>query len=214
MPTKMKTVRIHNKQYVEVNERLLYFREHFAGYGLLTKIIELTPDTATIQATIINDQGREVASGVAHEVRTSSKINQSSYVENCETSAWGRALANFGIGIEASVCSADELVIALEAQNSKPEKRSVDPRSNDNTLSDEMRASIIEDDTVEGAKIINDTEELEAVIQDTIQPHLDKHENDVARRNSWLKNVEEWKKLIDPSQHQQLFGWFNSYMKS
>ena len=43
-------------------------------------------------------------------------INETSYVENCETSAWGRALGNFGIGIDTSVASADEVVNATNSQ--------------------------------------------------------------------------------------------------
>jgi len=40
----------------------------------------------------------------------------SSYIENCETSAWGRALANFGIGIDTAVASADEVGNAIKQQ--------------------------------------------------------------------------------------------------
>ena len=49
-------------------------------------------------------------------------INKTSYVENCETSAWGRALANFGIGLGTSVASADEVANAIENQKSTKTK--------------------------------------------------------------------------------------------
>ena len=37
----LKTVNIKGKQYVTVNERLKYFREHFAGYSLTSEITHL-----------------------------------------------------------------------------------------------------------------------------------------------------------------------------
>jgi hypothetical protein len=43
-------------------------------------------------------------------------INKTSYVENCETSAWGRALANLGIGIETSIASSNEVEMAIAKQ--------------------------------------------------------------------------------------------------
>lgn len=43
-------------------------------------------------------------------------INKTSYVENCETSAWGRALACIGIGIETSIASSNEVQMAIAQQ--------------------------------------------------------------------------------------------------
>ena len=57
-----------------------------------------------------------IANGLAEENRGSSYINKTSYVENCETSAWGRALANFGIGLDTSVASAEEVQNAIANQ--------------------------------------------------------------------------------------------------
>jgi hypothetical protein len=46
-----------------------------------------------------------------------SLVNKTSYIENCETSAWGRALGNLGIGIDASIASAEEVITAIAQQN-------------------------------------------------------------------------------------------------
>src|SRR5688572_8471791 len=109
----LKTTNIKGKQYVEVNERLKYFREHFPGYSLETELIEVNPDTALMRAVIRDNQdgGRIIATGTAFERKDnpSSMVNKTSHVENCETSAWGRALGNFGIGIDSSVASAEEV---------------------------------------------------------------------------------------------------------
>lgn len=97
---KLKAIDVKGKNYVMVNERLKYFREHFEGYALISDIIEITPDRVCILAKILNGNGSVKATGIAFEEKQSSYINKTSYIENCETSAWGRALANFGIGID------------------------------------------------------------------------------------------------------------------
>ena len=113
---KLKAIDVKGKNYVMVNERLKYFREHFEGYALISDIIEITPDRVCILAKILDGNGSVKATGIAFEEKQSSYINKTSYIENCETSAWGRALANFGIGIDENVSSADEVAHAIEIQ--------------------------------------------------------------------------------------------------
>ena len=113
---KMKTINIKGKNYVTVNERIKYFREHFTGYGMLTEITHIADKVCIIKASIINAEGLTVANGHAREEAGSSFINKTSHIENAETSAWGRALANFGIGVDESVASADEVANAIKNQ--------------------------------------------------------------------------------------------------
>ena len=119
----METINIKGKKYVTVNERLKAFRtqKEFAGWTLKTIAHELTNDVAVMEAQIIDKEGRIVANGFAREVRTQagSMVNATSYVENCETSAWGRALGNLGIGIDEAICSAQELLVAIGMDKSK-----------------------------------------------------------------------------------------------
>lgn len=115
----LQTVDIKGKPYVLVNERVKAFRESYPGHSLITTIVELTDKRVVMCATINDPEGRTLATGYAYEETGSSFINKTSYIENCETSAWGRALANFGIGIDSSMCSADELGNALLNQQSK-----------------------------------------------------------------------------------------------
>tara|TARA_R110000822_G_scaffold183476_1_gene322867 strand:+ start:415 stop:948 length:534 start_codon:yes stop_codon:yes gene_type:complete len=111
--TKLKSVNIKGKNYVEVHERLRYFRSKYPQYTIDSDVVEKTEDTILVKAIILNEEGRLIASGLAEERRGSSFINKTSYVENCETSAWGRALGNFGIGLDTSVASADEVANAI-----------------------------------------------------------------------------------------------------
>jgi hypothetical protein len=120
---KLKTVNIKGKEYVEVNERLKAFRTlpEYKGYSLESDIYDYDKEKGiiTIKAVIRDSDGVIKATGYAQEKESSSFINKTSFVENCETSAWGRALGNLGIGIDTSVASAEEVENAINNQNPK-----------------------------------------------------------------------------------------------
>ena len=73
-------------------------------------------DSIIIKCVIRNKDGNVVSSGYAQEEKATGFVNETSFVENCETSAVGRALGFLGIGIKDSIASADELVIAISKQ--------------------------------------------------------------------------------------------------
>ena len=115
---KFKTTNIRGKSYVEVNERIKFFRqeEQYKNWTIATDFPVLDSEQCLCKATVCDTSGRIVAVGHAHEERSSSNINKTSYVENCETSAVGRALAILGIGIDTSIASANEVEAALAKQ--------------------------------------------------------------------------------------------------
>ena len=114
----MKSINIKGKEYVMVNERIKDFRMAFPMYSLISEIVSLTEDSCIIKASVIDDKGVVIAVGHAQEDRASSMINKTSFIENCETSAWGRALGNLGIGIDVSIASAEEVDMAIKKQES------------------------------------------------------------------------------------------------
>ena len=120
---KLKTINIHGKNYVEVNERVKYFRENYKGWSLISELIDLTENRCVIKASITNEKDKVMATGIAYEVMGSSYINKTSFIENCETSAWGRALGNLGIGIDTSIASAFEVNNAIIQQETKPKTK-------------------------------------------------------------------------------------------
>lgn len=112
---KLKTISIHGKGYVEVNQRIKYFREHYPDGSLITEMVSNDNGVCVFKATaIIEDKAR--STGWAYEKEGSSNINKTSYLENCETSALGRCLGNLGIGIDGSVASAEEVQTAILQQ--------------------------------------------------------------------------------------------------
>jgi hypothetical protein len=115
----MKTVNIKGKEYVMVNERIKYFRENLPEYSLETEIIKLDDRQIIMKAIVKNEKGRVIATGHAEEKQGDGYINKTSFIENCETSAVGRALGCMGIGIDAGIASAEEVANAMNKQEPK-----------------------------------------------------------------------------------------------
>lgn len=111
----LQTLSIKGKEYVQVTERVKAFRSLFPNGSITTEIVSMDGERVVMRATIA-DGDNILASGLAYEKESSSYINKTSYIENCETSAVGRALGFCGIGIDGSMCSAEELVNAVRQQ--------------------------------------------------------------------------------------------------
>jgi len=111
------TVKIHGKEYKTVALRIQEFREKHPDFTIQTELVEAN-DTLVVMKATISAGGMVIATGYAEEVRTASKINRTSALENAETSAVGRALAFFGLG-GSEIASADEVANAISQQNSQ-----------------------------------------------------------------------------------------------
>lgn len=109
-------VNVKGKKYALVAERVQKFREMCPAGRISTAILDMANGYVTIQATICDETGSVLATGIAQEKEGSTNINKTSYVENCETSAVGRALGMLGIGSEISMASAEEVVNAINQQ--------------------------------------------------------------------------------------------------
>ena len=119
----IKTTNIKGRPYAEVNQRIKAFRMvHPDGYiktemdlqdGLCIFRAEVGEHEVFADGTI---KERIIGTGTAYEKENSSQINRTSYIENCETSAVGRALGMAGFGIDTSVASAEEVENAIHQQ--------------------------------------------------------------------------------------------------
>lgn len=115
------TISIHGKDYATVAHRLAIARRNLGiELDITTKIIHLDNEKAVVQADIFLE-GKHVSTGLAEEFRSASRINQTSALENAETSAVGRALAFLGI-INDQIASAEEVSLAIEQQDKKLQK--------------------------------------------------------------------------------------------
>ena len=115
---KFRTTNIRGKKYVEVNERIKFFRQEdqYKNWTISTEFTAMDSDMCVCKCIVADTDKRVISTGHAHEERGSSNINKTSYVENCETSAIGRALAMLGIGIDSSIASANEVNDAIAKQ--------------------------------------------------------------------------------------------------
>lgn len=120
----MKTVNIKGKEYVEVNERVKYFRtsEDYKDWAIETELLSNENGVCVFKAIVKDENGTIKATGHAYEKEDSTFINKTSYIENCETSAVGRALGILGIGIDASIASSDEVENAINNQEKSENK--------------------------------------------------------------------------------------------
>lgn len=115
----IKTVDIKGKDYAEVNQRIKAFRMCYPNGSISTEILSLADGIVTMKATVCNEEGFVLGTGTAQEKESSTFINKTSYIENCETSAVGRALGMCGFGIDTSVASAEEVQNAINNQGEK-----------------------------------------------------------------------------------------------
>jgi hypothetical protein len=112
-------VNIHGKQYQTVALRVTIFRERYPEHSLITEILHRDDKCVVVQARIADTTGRVIATGHSEEYRQSSTINKTSALENCETSAIGRALAGLGFG-GTEFATADEVANAITGKPQAP----------------------------------------------------------------------------------------------
>lgn len=110
------TTDIKGKDYAEVNQRIKAFRMVYPQGSLLTEMLSNENGVCIFKASVYTDDGKLLATGTAYEKEGSTFINKTSYIENCETSALGRALGIAGFGIDTSIASADEVQNAIANQ--------------------------------------------------------------------------------------------------
>lgn len=120
----IKTVPIKGKQYAEVNERIRVFRMLFPNGRISTELHSNENGMCIFKATVTDGDGHILGTGHAYEREGKGMINSTSYIENCETSAVGRALAMCGIGIDTSIASYEEVDNAIQQQDEKVKKTS------------------------------------------------------------------------------------------
>lgn len=113
--------------YAEVNQRIKAFRMVYPEGFILTELLSDENGICLFKAMVgfyINGEPFTIGVGHAYEKEDSSFINKTSYIENCETSAVGRALGMAGFGIDTSVASFEEVSNAMLNQDKDERKAS------------------------------------------------------------------------------------------
>lgn len=112
----IKTTDIKGKEYAEVNQRIKVFRMLYPNGSIATNLESLKDGVVVMSCEVRDENGKLLSRAYAYEKEDSSFINKTSFIENCCTSATGRALGYLGIGIDTSVASYEEVANAIANQ--------------------------------------------------------------------------------------------------
>ena len=154
-------VKIHNKDYYTVAERITlmvgFLCKQEKDYSLNTELISWENGIVIMKATLtlINDESVLTYTGHAYEKEDSSQINKTSALENCETSAIGRALSAAGFGGGNEYASANEVENAIHKQKFNPMTR-----EQAKTVIDLSEHEAIQGDTAKGFDVWSKSKEL------------------------------------------------------
>ena len=129
------------KKYTEVSKRIEVFRKHFGfKYGFTEEILIDDGKRVVIKAKIFDRDNPEtpISEGHAEEIRGDSHVNKTSAIENCSTSALGRAIGFCGLhgGQFASVDEIEKAKRNLEAINNNALGEETKPDSEPNPKPD------------------------------------------------------------------------------
>ena len=197
-------VTIHGKEYLTVAERVNKIHKDYKGMiSITTECKTCTDEKAMVKATVIiyedsdaGDVGR-IFTGHAFERADASRINATSYLEVCETSAIGRALAAASYG-GSEFASADEVANAITEQangDRKPDTKKSStpppsPRKAGGTASPKSHSYMVRlmsDNNWEG---IDSIEAIQAKIDDGV----DLTQSEVSDTIDKLKSIKPSKK--------------------
>jgi hypothetical protein len=101
----------HPSDYEPVDSRIHRFWLDYPAGRIHTEIVLINETEVVIKASIYADRDdtRPVSIDFAQETRNSSPVNKLSFIENCSTSAIGRALATFSYSPKGKRPSQEEM---------------------------------------------------------------------------------------------------------
>lgn len=107
----MKTINIKGKDYVMVHERIksIAKKDPFQNEYSIETDYQFYPEFKMWVVKARLELKGNIYTGLAQEIIDDGYINATSALENCETSAVGRAFGMAGIGIDTGFASADEM---------------------------------------------------------------------------------------------------------
>jgi len=97
--------------YETVEERLVKYWKDYPDGQIHTEIIEVSASRFIVKASVFRTEAdaRPWTTGLAEETVQGRGVNATSALENCETSAIGRALANAGYATKGKRASREEM---------------------------------------------------------------------------------------------------------
>ena len=128
--------------YETVEVRLARFISDFPDFRIYTELLESSPTRFIVRASIYRTEldANPWATGLAYEVVTDRGVNSTSALENAETSAIGRSLANAGYAAKGKRPSQTEMAKVIAAED-KPKTIYGTPNSRSAAVEQALRSS-------------------------------------------------------------------------
>jgi len=152
----MEGIMFNLDNYETVESRLEKWHEKFPDNRIETELIEATEKRFVVFAKIFKTEAdpKPCATGLAFEVITEKGVNSTSALENCETSAIGRALANAGFAAKGKRASREEMAKVNNAEPNQYEKKLQErrygaPGTKSAAIEDALRASFAVENKVD-----------------------------------------------------------------
>lgn len=109
----IKTMKVGAGDYAKVSERVNAFRKVYPTGSIITEIENMNEDETEVRILAIIKDGENIISTARatekKEARGKMTINLTDMIENCETSAVGRALGFAGFGIDNEIASGEDI---------------------------------------------------------------------------------------------------------
>jgi hypothetical protein len=144
----MEGIMFNLADYETVESRLEKWNGEYPDGRIETELIEASNTRFIVMAKLFKTEAdaKPCSTGLAFEVITEKGVNSTSALENCETSAIGRALANAGFAAKGKRASREEMA---KVNNNQPnpyekklqERRYGAPGSKSAAVEDALRAS-------------------------------------------------------------------------
>jgi hypothetical protein len=112
------------EDYIPVNERIgAFYAKHPEG-SLQSELVELTESRVVMRAYAYRtpDDARPGIGYSSLEIPGRTSFTKGSEVENCETSAWGRAIAALGFEVKRGIATAEEVRNKAEPAQHAPQR--------------------------------------------------------------------------------------------
>ena len=157
--------------YETVESRLEKWHEKYPDNRIETELIEANDKRFIVFAKIFKTEAdqKPCATGLAFEIITEKGVNSTSALENCETSAIGRALANAGFAAKGKRASREEMakVNANEFEKKLEQRRYGSAGSRSAAVEDALRASFEVDNKQDDPSLWNVEQAVDAIGKST-----------------------------------------------
>jgi hypothetical protein len=158
------------EDYETVEERLIKFWKDHPDGQIHTKLLDQSPGRFIVEASVYRTEAdnRPWTTGLAEETIQGRGVNATSALENCETSAIGRALANAGYATKGKRASREEMAKVGKAQEVKAKFDEVKAKMA--STSGEYIPVVKEDDpwTIKPATMPPTMEEAMSIVKETL----------------------------------------------